>query len=140
MSNGADRFVGTTAIREALKGKEAVVLDALNVPWRQGRPHICCPHIDHTDNSPSWRWDGRKRRAFCTCGSYSILDVVMKVEGIDFDAAKLRAAAILNRQDLIRVRTGSKHYQQHDTLSLWIRRSTTGTTNYRLITLVHGSG
>ena len=42
----------------------------------------------------------------------------MKVEGIDFDAAKLRAAEILSRQDLIQVRAGSKYDQKHDALSL----------------------
>ena len=40
MSNDADRSVGTAAIRAALTGKEAVVLDALGVPWEQGKPHI----------------------------------------------------------------------------------------------------
>jgi hypothetical protein len=123
MPKDADRFVGTGAIRAALKGRETVVLDALGILWRQGKPHITCPHGDHTDNSPSWRWDVRKGRAICTCGSYSILDVLTKVEGIDFPAAKLRAAEILGRQDLIRVRTGKKYYKGQDANTLLMPHS-----------------
>jgi hypothetical protein len=117
MPKDADRFVGTGAIRAALKGRETVVLDALGILWGQGKPHITCPHLDHTDNNPSWRWDERKARAICTCGSHSILAVLQKVKGIDFEAAKLRAASILDRQDLIQVRTREK-YQSHDPNSL----------------------
>ena len=42
----------------------------------------------------------------------------MKIQGITFDAAKIRAAEILGRQDLIQVRTGGKPYQRHDACSL----------------------
>jgi hypothetical protein len=46
----------------------------------------------HVDDEPSWRWDRHKARAICACGSYSILEVLMKVENIDLDQAKIRAA------------------------------------------------
>jgi len=68
---GADqRFVVTTAdIRAAVRGRETDLLDALNIDWRRAKPHIRCPYQDHDDNNPSWRWDERKRKAFCTCGA-----------------------------------------------------------------------
>ena len=73
-----ERYVATKAIREAVRGRETDILDALGIDWRRGRPHIHCPYRDHTDNDPSWRWDERRSRALCTCiaGSDSILDVV----------------------------------------------------------------
>ena len=33
----ADRFVATGAIRSAVQGHEADVLEALKIPWRQGK-------------------------------------------------------------------------------------------------------
>ena len=101
----SERFVRTQALQQAVRGREADVLAALRVPWKDGTPHIACPYPDHCDNNPSWRWHERKARAFCTCidrpGGHAILDVVMRVEGLKFDAAKLRIAEILGRQDLI---------------------------------------
>ena len=88
-------YVATTDIRTAVKGRETDLLDALGIPWRDARPHINCPYPDHSDKNPSWRWDERKRRAICTCGSHSILNVLMKVEGISYEVAKIRAAEIL---------------------------------------------
>jgi hypothetical protein len=98
----ADRFVTTTDIRVTVKGRETDLLDALGIPWREGEPHISCPYPDHADDQPSWRWDRHKARAICTCGSYSILEVLMKVERIGFDQAKIRAAELLQRPDLIK--------------------------------------
>jgi hypothetical protein len=100
----AGRYVTTADIRDAVRDRETDLLDALNIDWRAGHPHIACPYQDHADDHPSWRWDQRKARAFCTCGSYSILDVLMKVEGVAFDQAKIRAAELLKRPDLIRER------------------------------------
>ena len=105
----ADRFVTTADILAAIKGHEPDVLDALNIRWRDGKPHVTCPYRDHDDNNPSWRWDDRKKRACCSCTpSASILDVVMKVEGIDLAQAKVRTAELLNRSDLIRERRRKK--------------------------------
>ena len=33
------RWVETRAIQPAAKGRETEVLDALGIPWREGRPH-----------------------------------------------------------------------------------------------------
>jgi DNA primase len=119
MTAGAHRFVATTDIRAALWGHESEILDALGIPWRNGRPHITCPYPEHPDGNPSWRWSESEALAFCSCTkSDSIFDIIMKVEDLSFDAAKLRAAEMLGRQDLIRVRAGNKHYQRHDAHSL----------------------
>lgn len=40
MPKPADRFVGTGSICAALRGRECVLLDALDVPWRPDKPHI----------------------------------------------------------------------------------------------------
>jgi hypothetical protein len=105
-SSGGNRFVPTADICAAIKGRETDLLDALGVPWRDGRPHVNCPYASHTDNNPSWRWEERKGRAYCTCitGSHSALVVMMRVEAIDFETAKIRAAELLGRSDLIRER------------------------------------
>jgi hypothetical protein len=105
-------YVATTDIRAAIKGRETDLLDALGIPWRDARPRINCPYPDHPDKDPSWRWDKRKRRAICTCGSDSILNVLMKIEAIDFDEAKLRAVELLNRSDLIRATLKNKRRKE----------------------------
>jgi hypothetical protein len=72
------RFVTTTAIRQAVNGRETDVLDAIGVHWRDGRPHIKCPYRDHVDDNASWRWETKRAKARCTCSkSDSIFDVVM---------------------------------------------------------------
>ncbi len=117
------QFVTTTAIREAVKGREENVLDGIGVDWRAGRPHINCPYPDHADDNASWRWDTQHAKARCTCAKGdSIFDVVMKVEGRDFEAAKLRVAEVLNLPDLIRTKGeghgGDRVYQATDAASL----------------------
>jgi Domain of unknown function (DUF927)/Toprim domain len=104
----SDRYVPTPAIRAAVKGREKEVLEALRIAWAEGAPHISCPYSDHSDEDPSWRWDEHKAKAFCTCieRSHSIFDVVMRIESLEFDPAKLRIAEILGRRDLIKVRNG----------------------------------
>src|SRR6476620_8175477 len=97
------RFVTTVAIRRAISGHETDILDAIGVPWKDGRPHINCPYRDHADDNASWRWDTKRAKAQCTCSKGdSIFDVVLKVLGCDFEAAKIRVAELLNRRDLIR--------------------------------------
>ena len=110
MTSAEQRFVRTADIRAALKGRETDFLDALKIDWRQPKtkPHIRCPYRDHADDHPSWRWDERKRKAFCTCGVRDALGVLTGVEGVGFDAAKMRAAELLNRPDLIRERRQAK--------------------------------
>src|SRR5215472_5858595 len=90
-----ERFVTTADIRAAVKGRETDLLDALKIDWRGANTHISCPYPDHADNNPSWRWDERKCKAFCTCGARDVLGVLMSVEGIEFDTAKIHAAELL---------------------------------------------
>jgi hypothetical protein len=113
------RYVATAAIRAAVQGREGEVLDALGVAWRSGNPHIRCPYPAHDDRDPSWRWDERRARAFCTCipKSDSIFDVAGKVAGIDFEGAKLRVAEFLGRHDLNRVKDDNRG-QRTDPASL----------------------
>ena len=63
----AIQVVMTTAIRQAVNGREEDVLDAIGVNWRAGRPHIRCPYRDHTDANASWRWDAKHSNGRCTC-------------------------------------------------------------------------
>ncbi len=102
----AGSFVTTADIRAGIKGHEADLLEALDIRWRDGKPHIRCPYQHHLDQHASWRWDPHKRRAYCTCisGSHSVLDVLMHVHGYDFNQAKIYAAELLGRPDLIRTR------------------------------------
>ncbi len=95
--------VGTRAIQSAIKGKEHQVLERLDIPWQSGRPHIRCPYPDHADRNPSWRFVPSKGRAYCTCieGSDSIFDIVMKVLGYDFEAAKHYVAESIGYRDFL---------------------------------------
>src|SRR3954454_21835592 len=94
-----DRYVPTEAIKSAVTGREAEILGALQIRWRDERRHLQCPYPGHADEHPSWRGDQRRARVFCTCidGAHNVFDVVETVEGLDFEAAKLRVAEILNR-------------------------------------------
>jgi hypothetical protein len=104
MYSAETHYVDTSAIRSAIKGRETQIIDALNIPWRSGKPHIRCPNPNHTDNNPSWRWDEKKACAFCTCGTYDVLNVLMKFLKLDFNNAKIRAAELLDRTDLIQTK------------------------------------
>ncbi|MBI1209752.1 MAG: DUF927 domain-containing protein [Azospirillum sp.] len=114
--------VATRAIQAAAQGREPQVLEALGINWRAGTPHITCPYPSHADGDPSWRWNEKRARAFCTClkGAHSIFDVVMAIDGCDFAAAKLRVAEILDRPDLIQFRSPqpSGTFQATDARSL----------------------
>jgi len=105
-----ERYVTSADISGAIRGRETDILDKLSIPWRAGHPHIPCPYPGHPDNNPSWRWDLRKAQAYCTChiGGHSVLAVIMNVEGVDFQTAKIRAAELLGRPDLIRERRCKK--------------------------------
>ena len=102
----AERYVATEALRQAIRGREAEVLRALGIEWKKGTRTSRCPYPDHADQNPSWRWDERKARAYCTCiaavGTRSSTSSCA-CEGIEFEAAKLRVAEILGRSDLIKV-------------------------------------
>ena len=65
-----------------------------------------------------WRWDEAAARARCTCAKGdTILDVVMKVERLDFERAKLRVAELIGRHDLIKMKNAERH-QAMDAKSL----------------------
>src|SRR3954462_1596679 len=113
--------VGTRAIQAVVKGRETEILHALGISWRGGAPHINCPYPAHDDQNPSWRWDEKKSKAFCTCikGSHSIFDVVSAMRALDFDAAKIEVAQLLGREDLIQAAQGDPAaYQATDATSL----------------------
>jgi hypothetical protein len=114
---GAGRYVQTKAIRDAVAGRETEVLSALGIQWNGQSGHIRCPYPDHKDEHPSWRWNPVKRKAQCTCTrSSSIFDVVCKVKGINFEAAKIWIAETIGRSDLIVEANGQ--YQRTDAASL----------------------
>src|SRR5215510_1934253 len=105
---GAGRYIQTKAIRDAVAGRETEVLSALGIQWNGKSDHIRCPYPGHEDEHPSWRWNPVKRKAHCTCTrSASIFDVVAKVNGMDFEAAKIAVAEVLGRAELIQ-RDGGK--------------------------------
>jgi hypothetical protein len=109
------KYVLTAAIRQAVAGREAEVLAALGIDWQAGRPHITGPYPSHADGNPSWRWDPRKARAFCSCieKSHSIFDVAMSREEIGFDGAKLHVAQILGCEDLIKGENQGRYQATH---------------------------
>ena len=98
-----NRYVRTQAIQAAVRGSETKILAALGIR-PQGAGHIKCPFPDHDDANPSWRWDQRKARAYCTCANghaLSIFEVLGRLEAIDFEASKIRAAELIGRAELI---------------------------------------
>jgi hypothetical protein len=101
-------YVDLKAAKAAVEGREEEILDAIGVPWSdRTSDKIDCPYPDH-GGANDWRWT-EKNRALCTCirkadGSLaadSIFDVVGKIEGIGFEAAKIRCVEILDRGDLV---------------------------------------
>jgi phage/plasmid primase-like uncharacterized protein len=109
----------TSAVKALAMGRELEVLDALGIRWRKGRPHIRCPYPAHADHHPSWRWDQKVAKARCACSSSdNIFDVVMKMEGLDFAAAKIRIARLLNRPNLIDESNSGRPFQPMDATSL----------------------
>lgn len=108
---GPTTFVITRDIKAAVSGRETDVLDALCIDWRRcsHSNHIRCPYPEHGSDGDNWRWDARKAKAFCSCQTGhadSILDVVMKCEGLDIEGAKIRTAEIIGRADLIKANGG----------------------------------
>jgi hypothetical protein len=83
---GVDPYVPTKAVRDAAEGRETAILAGLGIRWRNGKPHIPCPYPEHADKNPSWRWDDRKARAYCTCArSHSIFDLVSGIRAYGTD-------------------------------------------------------
>jgi hypothetical protein len=104
-----EAFAPTGAIRHAVVGRENGILAALGICWTGRSQHINCPYPDHADNHPWWRWDPVKHCAFCTCTKPdSIFDVVCKVKGVTFDAAKVIVAKMIGRLDLLKIRSARR--------------------------------
>jgi putative DNA primase/helicase len=118
-SGVTDRYVRTEDLRGALSGQATTIIDALRIPWNSAghNRHIKCPYPNHDDRHPSWRWDSTKERAFCTCTPKGddALGVLRKVKGIDFAEAKLTAAEILDRTDLIRTAANGSEWPGNKT-------------------------
>jgi Toprim domain len=118
-------YVPFALINEAAKGRENDVLSALGIKWDGTSGHVRCPYPDHPDHEPSWRWDDKRKVAFCTCiGSrrgekkaHGIFSIVAAKEELDREAAKVRVAEIIGRPDLI-VQTDGQKYQRTDAASL----------------------
>jgi hypothetical protein len=104
------RYVPTATIKSAIEGREAELLRLAGVSWPppRGVVHINCPYPDHPDRDPSWRIadDGL---VFCSAGcpackgrAHSAFDALVHLDkAADFEEAKLVAAELLDRTDLI---------------------------------------
>jgi hypothetical protein len=70
-------------VKSALRGQEIDLLRRLGVNWppSDAAKHINCPFPGHDDRNPSWRWDERERRWFCTCGGGDVIDAVRNMLG-----------------------------------------------------------
>src|SRR5262245_10459763 len=104
---GLKPYVPLASINEAAKGRENDILSAVGIQWNGTSRHVRCPYPDHADHKPSWRWDDKRKVAFCTCiGSrrgeqkaHTIFRVVAAKEGLVGEAAKVRVAEIIGRPD-----------------------------------------
>lgn len=89
-------------IHKSLRGREDQILQAVGIhPDARGR-HQHCPLPDHEDRDPSWRWDARKARWHCSCGSGSVVDAVARVEGLSDRDAIRRVRELLGGQEIAR--------------------------------------
>lgn len=73
-------------LKAEIAGREHEVLAALGITPR-ARGHINCPFPDHSDRNPSFRWDNRRARWYCTCGIGDVIDAVQRAHGTDFAGA-----------------------------------------------------
>ncbi len=90
-------------IHTEIAGRELDIVRELGIDWPpQGRrTHIRCPLPNHPDQDPSWRFDVRKARCYCTCpeGNGSVVDLVMAMRGLSFK----EACAWIRNEPLVRV-------------------------------------
>lgn len=91
-------------IKDSIAGREEQILDALGVNWESKRA-IRCPFPDHDDKTPSWRWDSRMSKFYCSCGHGDVFDVVARVLGVSLKNAAcwvMNSGYIRTDPDLIR--------------------------------------
>ena len=114
-----ERWITTRAIQEAVRGRETEVLEALGIAWEECGQHLSCPYPDHADENPSPALGREEGQGLLHLHRplASIFDVVMRLEGLDVEPAKLRVAELLGRHDLIKARAGERH-QPMDAASL----------------------
>jgi len=110
MADASTHYVKTTDAQGAVRGHEIEIIRACGIDWQPGRrSHTRCPYPHH-GGADDWRWDERKAKAFCTCQvgrkPDSVFDIVSKVEGLDFDASKIRCVEIVGAGNLIRQKSG----------------------------------
>lgn len=118
-------------IKDSIAGREEQILDALRIPWESKRP-IRCPFVDHDDQNPSWRWDSRKSKFYCSCGHGDVFDIVARVLGIStkkaarwvmdsgyirIDPQEIRAALELKKSKLEHARIDKQIAAQDATAS-----------------------
>jgi len=65
-----------------IEGRELLVLSAVGiVPPKRRDEKMRCPFPDHEDKDPSWRWEERQNRYFCSCypTSGDVLDIIQRM-------------------------------------------------------------
>ncbi|MDP4026330.1 DUF927 domain-containing protein [Methylobacterium sp. NEAU 140] len=114
------RYVRTKDAQQAVEGREVEIVNALGIPWQAGqRHHIRCPYPGH-GGADDWRLNS-KGRAICTCTDRktdSVFDIAGKVEGLDFEASKIRCVEIVGRVDLIQEKAADGPRQATDAAAL----------------------
>ncbi len=115
----AQSYVKTADIKAAVQGHEERILDALDIKWNGRGTHVDCVYPEH-GGANDWRWDAKATKAYCTCSPKgdNVIEVLRKCEGLDFDAAKIRAAELIGRSDLIKTKGSGKGGQRTDPASL----------------------
>jgi len=134
------RYVSTPVARQAVQGRESEVLDRLGIIWRSHREtHTRCPLGTNEDRNPSFRWDETEACYHCSCGHGSVFDVIMLIEKVDFEQAKIRAAELIGRGDLIVDPSAEKPKPEGLTLEQYAAAKRLPVAWLRLIGLEQGS-
>jgi hypothetical protein len=71
-----------TESKALIAGRMRELTDALRIDRQAYCHHILCVRPQHGDRKPSFRLDARKERAFCTCGSFDVLDLARDMLGL----------------------------------------------------------
>src|SRR3954447_5682204 len=76
-------------IHQRLAGRERELFRALGIDLPKAGGHRRCPFPDHTDEHPSWRWDQKRHRWFCSCTPKggTAIDAVARLRGLDLAEA-----------------------------------------------------
>src|SRR3954463_2392701 len=85
-------------IHQRLAGRERELFEVLRTGLPKDGSHARCPFPDHTDEHPSWRWDQKKRRWFCSCTPKggTVIEAIMRLLGLDFAGAAAFALKTLH--------------------------------------------